>query len=178
MGQKVVVVDTPGLFRYKENQEEVMKEIKESVSKVQPHVFLILLKAGEKFTEELQKMVENFCDTFGRNTMAHTLVLFTRGDELKSQIEEFICSNTNLHDLIIKCHWRYHVFNNRDESPDQVTALLHKINCMIQATGGRVYTAEMLQQAEEALKEKQQQQQQQQEQQQQQQQQQKPELTL
>ncbi|XP_044037465.1 GTPase IMAP family member 9-like [Siniperca chuatsi] len=180
-GQNVVVVDTPGMFNPKKKQEEVMKEIKKSISLAEPgpHVFLIVLNVEDTFTEELQNMVELIRSTFGKNTMAFTLVLFTHGDTLQKTIENVIHSDPNLLDLIIQCQWNYHVFNNKEESrvevsdqvfnnkdescvevSDQVKSLLQKINSMIQTRGGGYYTKDLLEGAEKAVKEQQEQQQQ------------------
>ncbi|XP_035510292.1 GTPase IMAP family member 9-like [Morone saxatilis] len=161
-GQTVVVVDTPGLFKPGKSNVDRVKMIKKSISELAkpgPHVFLMVISVDSIFTNELKETAEILFRSFGKNTMAYTMVLFTCGDELKIRnqtIQDFICSNTDLHNLIIQCHWKYHVFDNTDESHDQVTDLLQKINSMIETRGGCYYTCKMLKEAEKALKEEEQ----------------------
>ncbi|XP_037649131.1 GTPase IMAP family member 7-like isoform X2 [Sebastes umbrosus] len=153
--QHVVVVDTPGLCNADKTDEEVVREIKKSISLAEPgpHVFLIVLRMKDKYTSEEQRVVEIIRSTFGKNTMAHAMVLFTYGDALKDiSRDDCIRSNRNLHNLIEECDWRCHVFNkaveDADQVADQVAELLLKINERVQATERSIYTAEMLQEAE------------------------------
>ncbi|XP_042360498.1 GTPase IMAP family member 9-like [Plectropomus leopardus] len=153
-GQDVVVVDTPGFFHIKRTTEDLVKEIKKSVSFAEPgpHVFLIVLRIEDTYTEEEKEMVEIIHRTFGKNIMDYTMVLFTYGSRLRdTSIDEFIRSNKRLHDLIIQCNWKYAVFENNKENPDQVTHLLQEINKGIKTPRGNYYTAEMLKKAEIAL---------------------------
>lgn len=158
-GQKVTVVDTPGLFRPGTTEEDVLKEIKKSIDLASPgpHVFLIVLKVNDPFTEEQQQTVKLICSTFGQNTLAYTMVLFTYGNRLENvPIEDYFCGDSNLHNLIIQCHWKYHVFDNTQNN-DQVKSLLDKINGMIERSRGSCYTSEMFQKAEKAEQQQQQQ---------------------
>ncbi|XP_049925450.1 GTPase IMAP family member 7-like [Epinephelus moara] len=157
--QDVVVVDTPGFFHTKRSTEDLVKEIKKSISLAEPgpHVFLIVLRIGDKYTDEEKEMVEIIRSTFGKNVMDYTMVLFTFKSRLQdTDIEEFIRSNKDLHDLILQCNWGYHVFDNTNKTPEQVTALLGQINKRIKTPGGDFYTPEMLHKAEIALRKKQQ----------------------
>uniref|UniRef100_A0A8P4KNL6 GTPase IMAP family member 8 n=1 Tax=Dicentrarchus labrax TaxID=13489 RepID=A0A8P4KNL6_DICLA len=162
-GQTVVIVDTPGLFKPDKSNVDLVKMIKKSISELAkpgPHVFLMVISVDSIFTKELKETAEIIFRSFGKNTMAYTMVLFTYGDELEIRnqtIQDFFHSNTDLHNLIIQCHWKYHVFNNKEESHDQVTDLLQKINSIIETRGGCYYTCEMLREAEKALKEEEQQ---------------------
>ncbi len=87
----------------------------------------------------------------------YTMVLFTRGDDLKgTRIEDFIEANDSLQYLIHKCGKRYHVLNNNEtKDQTQVSALLDKIDCMVAANGGSFYTSGMFQQVEKNIKEEQ-----------------------
>ncbi|KAF1380180.1 hypothetical protein PFLUV_G00184090 [Perca fluviatilis] len=147
--QNLVVVDTPGLLSIDKTEEEILREIKTSINLAEPgpHVFLIVLSVKEKYTKKEEDMVKSICDTFGKNTMDYTMVLFTHGEE-GTKIEDFFSGNKNLHKLIKKCKYGYHLLDSR---PEQVPELLKKINDKVQAAEGRYYTAEMLQEAETAL---------------------------
>ncbi|XP_054463170.1 GTPase IMAP family member 4-like [Anoplopoma fimbria] len=160
--QEVTVVDTPGLRR-NERKEEFLAEIKRSISLADPNVFLIVLDAEDKFAAGEMKMLEIICDTFGKNIWDYTMVLITKVEkkkdknerEIKEEMKNFIRSNNNLLDLIIKCKWGYHAFFKDDEEDakefNKVPELLKKITKRVQANKERCYTEEMLREAEEAL---------------------------
>ncbi|TDH01650.1 hypothetical protein EPR50_G00182710 [Perca flavescens] len=158
-GRKVAVVDTPGLFDTRLNNEEVFKRIKMCIgmSSPGPHAFLVIIQIG-RFTEEEKQTVKMIQDTFGKDADKYTMVLFTHGDKLKKQtIEEFVSKSKDLQEIIQKCHGRYHVFNNEVENPCQVTQLLMKIDLLIKDNGGSYYTTEMFIKAEEEIERKKQQ---------------------
>nr|XP_023998745.1 GTPase IMAP family member 7-like [Salvelinus alpinus] len=156
-GQSVAVIDTPGLFDTKLTQEEAVKEISQCLlfSAPGPHVFLVVIALG-RFTEEEQETVEMIQRFFGDEASKYTMVLFTHGDLLKDDdvtIEDFLNGNTDLESLLSQCKGGYHVFNNKDKNPSQVTELLEKINKMVKMNGGSHYTTEMFQDAERVIEE-------------------------
>ncbi len=147
----ITVIDTPGLFDTKHSHEEIQREITECITMIfpGPHVFLLLIPVG-RFTQEEENAVKIIQETFGENSLMYTMVLFTRGDELKKTIEEYLGKpDSALMKLIEQCGNRYHVFNN-NESEDcvQVSELLQKINDMVTANGGSYYTCKMFRQME------------------------------
>lgn len=154
-GYKVVVVDTPGLCSFSGDDEKVLKEIKRSIRLLDPgpHVFLYVMDV-DKFTPQYQETLDKICDTFGKNILKYTMVLFTHRYKLGDKpIDEFIEENTDLKALIWRCKERYHAIDNKDESPEQVDELLQKIKVMKKKNGGSCYTAKMLQEAENPLNE-------------------------
>ncbi|XP_031178740.1 GTPase IMAP family member 7-like [Sander lucioperca] len=158
-GKKVAVVDTPGLFDTRLDNEQVLKRITMCIgmSSPGPHAFLVILQIG-RFTEEEKQTVNIIQDTFGEDAAKYTMVLFTHGDKLKKQtIEEFVSKSDDLQEIIQKYHGRYHVFNNEVENPSQVTELLKMIDVMVEDNGGSFYTTEMYIKAEEEIKKKKQQ---------------------
>ncbi|MCI4395174.1 hypothetical protein PGIGA_G00177450 [Pangasianodon gigas] len=157
-GRQVAVIDTPGLFDTNTDNDETRKEIVKCISMAAPgpHVFLLVLKIGQRFTEEEKEAVKIIEKTFGKKSNRYTIVLFTRGDELKgTAIEQYVeTAGTELNTLLLTCGKRYHVLNNNDKSSyTQVLTLLDKIHSMVKVNGGSCYTNEMFQQAEEALEE-------------------------
>ncbi|KAL7877050.1 hypothetical protein SRHO_G00036930 [Serrasalmus rhombeus] len=126
--RKVTVIDSPG-----------------------PHVFLVVIQVG-RFTEEERKTVEIFQAIFGQESSRYTMVLFTHVDQLgKQNIHHFVRNNSNLLDFIQKYNGQYHMFNNKDQDPDQVLQLLDQIDKMVTGNGGEHYTTGMLEEAERAI---------------------------
>ncbi|KAI2649431.1 Interferon-induced very large GTPase 1 [Labeo rohita] len=153
-GRTITVIDTPGLFDTKLRQEEIQREITECISMILPgpHVFLLLIPVG-RFTQEQDNSVRIIQETFGDNSLMYTMVLFTRGDDLKKKkktIEEYLGQpGSALMKLIEQCGNRYHVFNNNEtEDRTQVSELLQKINNMVEANGGSYYSCKMFRQME------------------------------
>lgn len=151
--RKVAVIDTPGLFDTNFTQEEVLKRIKMciSLSAPGPHAFLIVLQLT-RFTKEENETVKMIQTTFGEEAAKYTIVLFTHGDQLKTQtIEDYISASADLKAFLRQCYNRYHVFNNEVKDPVQSSQLLDKIDKMTMANGGSYYTNEMFMRAEEAI---------------------------
>ncbi|XP_035769105.1 GTPase IMAP family member 8-like [Neolamprologus brichardi] len=146
-GQKLAVVDTPGLCDSSKTEEELTAEMERAIcfAAPGPNVFLVVIQ-GNCFTKEDQETVKMVQKMFGKRSACSMLVLFTHGDDLKSDgdtIEELISDNPALSDFISWCGGGYHVFNNRDKDPSQIRELLEKINTMVQRNAGRYYTVEM-----------------------------------
>ncbi|XP_060760175.1 uncharacterized protein LOC132870524 isoform X2 [Neoarius graeffei] len=155
-GRRITVIDTPGLFDTNINNEETKKEIVKCISMAAPgpHVFLLVLRIGQRFTQEEIEAVNIIEKTFGRKANTYTIVLFTCGDLLNEQpFEQFIqTAGPELNKLLWACGKRYQVFNNSDNcSNTQVSELLDKIDSMVKVNGGGCYTNQMFQEAEETL---------------------------
>ncbi|XP_078114365.1 uncharacterized protein LOC144522993 isoform X3 [Sander vitreus] len=154
-GQKVAVIDTPGLFDTRWAQDKTHKDISQciSYSSPGPHVFLVVIALG-RFTEEEKQTVQKIREMFGQAADKYSMVLFTHGDLLKNTtIEEFMKGSRDLQELVARCNGQYHVFNNDLEDRSQVTELLEKIRNIVQKNGGSHYTNEMFQKAERVIEE-------------------------
>ncbi|XP_067354877.1 GTPase IMAP family member 8-like [Channa argus] len=155
-GQKVAVIDTPGLFDTRFGKDKTTKDISQCISYAAPgpHVFLVLIRLG-RFTEEEKQTVQRIQDIFGQAADKYSMVLFTHGDLLQgTTIEEFLNESLELQELVARCNGQYHVFNNQVNNQPQVTELLQKIRNIVQRNGGSHYTNEMFQEAERAIEEK------------------------
>ncbi|XP_067462869.1 GTPase IMAP family member 9-like [Thunnus thynnus] len=157
-GQKVAVIDTPGLFDTKNTEKKTVKNIVQCISYTcpGPHIFLVVIKLG-RYTEEEKQTMEKIQKIFGEEANKYSMVLFTHGDQLKGKtIEEFLKDSKDLQELVAKCNGQYHVFNNEMEDYSQVSKLLEKIKNIDVQNGGSYYTNEMLEKAEKVIEEKEQ----------------------
>ncbi|XP_058875036.1 GTPase IMAP family member 9-like [Acipenser ruthenus] len=154
-GRRVAVVDTPGLFDTENSDAksvalEIVKCI--SLSAPGPHAFLLVIPAG-RYTRQTKEVVEKILKMFSVESAKYTMVLFTRADELDTEIEGFVKENKDLQQLVEKCGGRYHTFNNKTTSdPIQVRELLEKIDRMVAENGGSCYTNETYRKAESAIR--------------------------
>ncbi|XP_034543184.1 uncharacterized protein LOC117815531 [Notolabrus celidotus] len=154
-GQKVAVIDTPGLFDTRMGLENTTKNISQCISYASPgpHVFLVVIRLG-RYTEEEKQTVQMIKEIFGQAADRYSMILFTGGDMLEMEettIEDFLAESPDLQELVARCNGQYHVFNNMKKDPSQVTVLLQKIRNIAQENGGSHYTNEMFQEAERAL---------------------------
>ncbi|XP_050950793.1 GTPase IMAP family member 8 isoform X2 [Labeo rohita] len=152
----ITVIDTPGLFDTDLTNEEIQREISNCIPMILPgpHVFIIVLSLGQKFTQEEQTAVKIIQETFGESSLMFTMVLFTRGDDLNDKtIEQYLGkSGSNLNKLIESCGNRFHVFNNKETGDQtQVTDLLQKIDNMVKANGGSYYSCKMFREMERQI---------------------------
>ncbi|XP_048022739.1 GTPase IMAP family member 8-like [Megalobrama amblycephala] len=159
-GRHVTVIDTPGLFDTELSNEEIQREISNCISMILPgpHVFIIVLNLGQRFTLEEATSVKIIQETFGEKSLKYTMVLFTRGDDLKNKtIEQFLGKpGSPLMNLIEACGNRFHVFNNNQTGDrTQVSDLLEKIDNMVTANGGSFYSCKMFREMEREKQEQQ-----------------------
>ncbi|TRY95919.1 hypothetical protein DNTS_021439, partial [Danionella cerebrum] len=118
-----------------------------------PHVFLVVIQIG-RFTNEDSEAVKLIQTIFGQASSNYKIALFTHGDKLEGKsIHSFIRQNKELLGFIKSCSGRYHVFNNKDKSPAQVSELIEQIDKLVTGNGGLHYTSEMLERAEKAVEE-------------------------
>ncbi|KAL1281542.1 hypothetical protein QQF64_000345 [Cirrhinus molitorella] len=110
-----------------------------------PHVFLLVIKLGVRFTEEERDTVKWIQENFGKEALCRTIILFTHADQLMGKpVEDFINKSKCLMEIVNNFGGRYHSFNNEDRNhEDQVTELLKKINSVIQENEMNHYTLKM-----------------------------------
>ncbi|CAN9510670.1 unnamed protein product [Ophioblennius macclurei] len=154
-GQRVAVIDTPGLFDTRFGMDKTTMDICQCISYASPgpHIFLVVIRLG-RFTEEEQQTVQRIQEIFGQAADRYSMVLFTGGDQIEGTIQNFLSESPELQELVARCNNQYHVFNNKGGDPSQVQVLLQKIRNVVQKNGGSHYTNEMFQEAERAIEEK------------------------
>ncbi|XP_068074091.2 uncharacterized protein [Danio rerio] len=158
-GRSVAVVDTPGLFDTTLTNDQVVEEIVRcvSLSAPGPHVFIIVLSLG-RFTKEETDTIDLIKKIFGPEAAQFSIVLFTRGDDLKGQpIEDYVKKgrNAELKKLISDCGNRFLAFNNREkQDKTQVMKLLKMIEEVKSNNQGGYFTNSMFEEAEMSIKKK------------------------
>ncbi|XP_073331919.1 GTPase IMAP family member 9-like [Pagrus major] len=153
--QQVAVIDTPGLFDTRFEEEKTAKDLGKCIDYASPgpHVFLVVIRLGRYTPEEMQT-VQKIQEIFGQAADKYSMVLFTGGDDLEDDsMDDFVNASKDLQQLVARCNGQYHVFNNKTKDPSQVTELLQKIRNITQKNGGSHYTNKMFQEAERKLEE-------------------------
>ncbi|KAK1878670.1 GTPase IMAP family member 9 [Dissostichus eleginoides] len=113
-GQRVKVIDTPGLFDTKIDEKKTRNDVGRSVSYASPgpHIFLVVIRLG-RFTDEEKQTVKKIQEIFGEDANKYSMVLFTHGDLLQgNSMEESLKESEDLQELVDRCNGQYHVFNN------------------------------------------------------------------
>uniref|UniRef100_A0A3P8RXE9 AIG1-type G domain-containing protein n=2 Tax=Amphiprion percula TaxID=161767 RepID=A0A3P8RXE9_AMPPE len=138
-GRKVTVVDTPGWEWYyplNSTPNWVRRETLRSVSLCPPgpHTVLLVVRSCASVTDDYIWEIQQHLEPQGKEVWEHTMVLFTRGDELGlgSMEQRILTSGPALHRLLKKCGNRYHVVNNRSKGDEmQVKELIRKLEEMV-----------------------------------------------
>lgn len=137
-GREVVIVDTPGwwkffpaTFTHKDVRAEILKGV--SLCSPSPNVILLTVPLDTSFTSEQSQVIEGNMRLLGQTVWRHVIVLFTFGNALVGKtIEQHIESEGEpLRKLVEKCGNRYHVLDNTIAAGHQVTELLEKMEEMV-----------------------------------------------
>ncbi|XP_056128103.1 GTPase IMAP family member 8-like [Rhinichthys klamathensis goyatoka] len=147
-GRNISVIDTPGLLDPSMTRDRLKAEIETCVemSAPGPHVFLLVIRLDDRFTDEEKNTVKWIQENIGEEAIRHTIILFTHADHLKGgSLDEYIRDTPDLQAFTKSFGGRFHSFNNEDmKNRSQVTELLEKIEKMVERNGGKHFTSEML----------------------------------
>ncbi|XP_075773024.1 GTPase IMAP family member 2-like [Pelodiscus sinensis] len=149
-GRELVVIDTPAIFDRKVCDTVTCSEICRCValSAPGPHALVLVTQLG-RYTAEDKEAMKRVREIFGDGARRHTVVLFTRKEDLAiGSLHDYVryTDNKDLKGLIQACGNRYCAFNNKvtgAEQTEQVLELVEVIQRMVQENGGRYYTNEM-----------------------------------
>ncbi len=150
----IAVIDTPGLFDTwmgeKDMKSDMMTEEKlkakiEKCLKISapgPHVFLLVIRLDQRYTNEEKNTVKWVQKNFGEEASCYVFTLFTHADSLKSKtLKDHIEENEDLRQFVISCAGKYHSLENDNRAnQSQVTELLNKIDKMVESNAGKYYT--------------------------------------
>ncbi|KAG1928646.1 immune-associated nucleotide-binding protein 9-like [Pimephales promelas] len=153
----ISVIDTPGLYDTKLNENEVKTEIVKCITYASPgpHAFIIVIRVG-RFTEEEKNTIERLKEVFGEHMEKYSMIIFTHKDELEKKyktIEEFLKDcDPNLKELVNSCGNRFVCVDNESASYTQVKDLIGKIEKMVAENGGH-FRNDMFDETEKCIKE-------------------------
>lgn len=158
----ILIVDTPGIYDTAKSNKSIQKEIIKcmTIASPGPHAFIFVIGIA-RFTNEEQKSVQHFVDSFGVNIFRYFIILFTRKDDLdaekrtlKNHIES---APPNFKAFIANCGGRVIAFNNRlegEKRDEQVRSLLTMIYKNVTDNEGMYYQNEMYIEAEKLILER------------------------
>ncbi|XP_072562798.1 uncharacterized protein [Paramormyrops kingsleyae] len=137
-GWKFTVTDTPGIFDTGRSDNDLKYSIISCLTECAPgpHAFILVLEVG-RHTKEDEDTVRKILKWFGEEALKHTIVLFTRGDELKENqtITKYVKIKKDLEELVDKCKGRVHVIDskqwNRKDKHAQSEDLLEQLSKMM-----------------------------------------------
>ncbi len=150
----ITVIDTPGLFDTwmgeKDMKSDMMTEekLKAKIEKCLemsapgPHVFLLVIRLDQRYTDEEKNAVKWVQKNFGEEASRYVFTLFTHADYLKNKsLKDHIEENEDLRQFVISCAGKFHSLDNDNRAnQSQVTELLDKIDKMVQRNAGKYYT--------------------------------------
>ncbi|XP_029143019.1 GTPase IMAP family member 2-like, partial [Protobothrops mucrosquamatus] len=144
--KNIFVIDTPAFFDSEEMDPSLKEEMKKCRQMCQPglHAFVLVTQVG-RFTKEDKAAAKRVRKIFGKESIPHTVVLFTCKEDLGGiSLQEYVqkSDNPKLCKLIKKCVNRFCGFNNGaegDERAKQVKELMVKVQKMVEENGGRPY---------------------------------------
>lgn len=148
--EKLVVIDTPGIFNNKMTEEELQKEIMKCIMHAAPgpHAIVYVLK-HRKLTQEDETTKKVIQSIFGKESIDYTLVLYTCGVDHKIPQDK---GNKEFREEF--GDWNL-TFNNQDQSTTQVSDLKKMINNMVkenrEKNGSAYYTNKMFKEAQKVL---------------------------
>ncbi|XP_045378464.2 GTPase IMAP family member 6 [Camelus bactrianus] len=146
-GRELEVIDTPDILSPGVAPQVANQGICEAIafSSPGPHAVLLVIQLGS-FTEEDQNVVLRLQEVFGKGVMAHTILVFTRkedldGDSLGEYLRE--TDNRKLAKLDLNCERRHCGFNNKAEGAEQeaqLKELMVEIDAVLWENGGHYYS--------------------------------------
>ncbi|XP_068939636.1 GTPase IMAP family member 1-like isoform X2 [Petaurus breviceps papuanus] len=155
--EEIEIIDTPDIFSLEVSTEGLIsQEIFRcySLSSPGPHALVLVTQLG-RHTKEDQEAMKKVKEIFGNNVMKHTVILFTRKEDLGGEsLQEYIkfTNNKALKELVAQCGGRVCAFNNRAtgrEQEEQVKQLIEIVESLVQNNRGKHYTNEIYSLVEE-----------------------------
>ncbi|XP_038030387.1 GTPase IMAP family member 8-like isoform X2 [Anas platyrhynchos] len=157
-GHSVVVTDTPNIFDSPEHSARSCYELARCLllSAPGPHVLVLVTQLG-CFTQEDKEAARQVWQVLGREAARHTIVLFTRKEDLRGgSLQHYVAhpSNAALRALLQACGGRCCAFSNRAaraEREAQVEELMVLVHQVLEENWSTHYTSKLYYQATRLL---------------------------
>ncbi|KAF0881434.1 GIMA7 GTPase, partial [Crocuta crocuta] len=139
-GRELEVIDTPDILSPRGSSEAVCEAV--AFSAPGPHAVLLVTQLG-RFTEEDRQAVLRLQVAFGVDVLAHTVLVFTRKEDLEGgSLERYVRDTDNEHLALLDrvCARRHCAFNNAArgaEQEAQLRELLEQIDGLLWENEGR-----------------------------------------
>ncbi|XP_043084843.1 GTPase IMAP family member 9-like [Puntigrus tetrazona] len=99
-----------------------------------PHVFLLVIRLDQRYTDEEKNAVKWVQKNFGEEASRYVFTLFTHAKYLKNKtLKDHVEENEDLRNFVISCAGKYHSLeNDHRANRSQVTELLEKMDKMVE----------------------------------------------
>ncbi|KAK3593659.1 hypothetical protein CHS0354_013554 [Potamilus streckersoni] len=160
--KRIIVLDTPGVMGTNKIQENLQEKLSKDIFKYLtpgPHVFVLTIRADNRFTEEEAKAVKIFTDLFGEALYSHLVVVFTHKSALdKNNKTVDDCLRKLPDDFTIKLsqYKGYYIAIEAEgeikHAKKEVSKLLKVVQKVVDRNIENYYKEEMMKEDEEACK--------------------------
>lgn len=139
-GEKVVVIDTPDLFSSNACAKDREHNTKACLQLSEPnlHALLLVIPIGH-YTEEDRVTHKGIRAMFGAKAPMHTILTFTRKDELDgTSMQDYIENDESLRELVQTYEGKYCALDNKageDQQDSQAKELLHMVRELVKKQG-------------------------------------------
>lgn len=135
-GKQVAVIDCPDLLDPDLSEEQLVSRSSAGLSSV------LLTVPVEKPAQNEEEILDYMKCLFGPEVQKYIMILFTHKDdleELDQTIEEHLKhkDHADLQRLVTECGGKFHCFNNKRKSDDQIQELLQKIEGTMEENRGK-----------------------------------------
>ncbi|KAL1279281.1 hypothetical protein QQF64_025954 [Cirrhinus molitorella] len=148
-GKQVAVTDCPDLMDPDLNKEKLEKMKDHLVSRCSAGLSAVLIIVPlDKPVQNEEEMLNYIKCLFGPEVQKYIMILFTHKDELDAlnqTIDEYLKhkDHADLQRLVTECGGKFHCFNNKRNSDDQIQELLQKIEGIMMKSGGKLMMKQM-----------------------------------
>ena len=147
VGRELQVIDTPDILSCWEAPRGTAQGIGEAGARSWPgpHAVLLVTQLG-RFTEEDQRVAGRLQEVFGEDILAHTVLVFTRNEDLDGgSLERYLQETENraLAQLDMVCSKRHCGFNNKGDGAEQeaqLRELMRHVELVLWENDGRAYS--------------------------------------
>lgn len=156
-GKELEVIDTPDILS-SQVLPEAAAAIRQAIilSSPGPHAVLLVTQLG-RFTDEDQQVVRRLQEVFGVGVLGHTILVFTRKEDLAGgSLEDYVRETDNqaLAQLDVTVARRHCSFNNRaqgEEQEAQLQELMENVKAILWENEGNYYSNKAYQYTQQNL---------------------------